>query len=74
MAQQQKGTHGHRYDPIIDGDLAITNRDRRVLRKHKHARSNVRGPLGSRSYPFGSALPEILPRQNLVWKLLFQTT
>jgi hypothetical protein len=53
---QQQGTHGHRYDSFIDGDLAITHRDGRVLRKHKHARSNVRGPLKTRSYPIGSAL------------------
>ena len=54
--QQRQGSHGHSYDSIIDGDPAATHRDGRVLCKHKHARSNVRGPQGTRSYPIGSTL------------------
>jgi len=54
--QQLQGSHGHTYDSIIDGDPAATHRDGRVLRKHRHARSNVRGPQGTRSYPIGTAL------------------
>ena len=51
-----QGSHGHSYAPIIDGDSAVTHRDRRLRPEHRHARSNVLGPSKQRSHPWRRAL------------------
>ena len=53
------GTHGHWHGAFIDGDPESEHRDRRVLQKHLHARSNVRDRAGMRSYPSGRPLPGV---------------